>query len=104
MHINQNSRAYFEWGDREDLSYEEKLARYRGLADMYFQVDDYHEFCDDHLSDLDEIAHGWFTSQEFDDVLVDTVRATFPAYEHEHFVEHYRGLLGAWAGDYAGRA
>jgi hypothetical protein len=30
-------------------------------------------------------------------VIVDTVRATFPAHEHERFVEHYRGLLDAWA-------
>jgi len=50
MHLNQNSRAYFEWGDRTDLSYEEKLAKYRELADAYFQVDAYEEFCDQHLS------------------------------------------------------
>jgi hypothetical protein len=30
-------------------------------------------------------------------VLVETVRSTFPAHEHERFVEHYRGLLAAWA-------
>ncbi len=30
-----------------------------------------------------------------------TVRATFPAHEHEHFVAHYRGLLAAWARDNA---
>jgi hypothetical protein len=29
------------------------------------------------------------------------VHSTFPAHEHEHFVEHYRGLLGAWARDNA---
>jgi hypothetical protein len=40
MHINQNSRDYFAWGDRADLSYEEKLAAYRGLADDYFQIDE----------------------------------------------------------------
>ena len=34
-------------------------------------------------------------------VLVDTVRSTFPTHEHEHFVAHYRGLLGAWARDNA---
>jgi len=46
---------------------------------------------------LDEIAHEWFTSREFDDVLVQTVTSTFPAHEHEQFVAHYRGLLGSWA-------
>jgi hypothetical protein len=99
MHVNQNSRAYFEWGDRDDLSYEQKLAKYRELADGYFEIDAYQEFCAKHLAHLDELAHEWFTSQEFDDVLVRTVRSTFPAHEQEHFVEHYRGLLGAWARD-----
>jgi hypothetical protein len=101
MHINQNSRAYFEWGDRDDLSYEEKLARYRELADAYFQVADYREFCQRHLGHLDEVAYEWFTSREFDEVLVRTVRTTFPVHEHEHFVAHYRGLLDAWARDNA---
>jgi len=101
MRINQNTRDYFEWGDREDLSYEDKLARYRVLADDYFQVDAYHEFCDRHLGHLDELAHGWFTSGEFDDLLVQTVVSTFPAHEHEQFVSHYRGLLRAWAQDHA---
>ena len=99
MHVNQNSRAYFEWGDRDDLSYEQKLAKYRDLADDYFEIDAYREFCAKHLGHLDELAHEWFTSQEFDDVLVHTVTSTFPAHEHEHFVAHYRGLLAVWAHD-----
>ena len=45
MLVNQNSRDYFEWGDRDDLSYDEKLAAYRTLADDYFQVEAYEEFC-----------------------------------------------------------
>jgi hypothetical protein len=101
MLVNQNSRAYFEWGDRDDLSYEEKLAAYRKLADAYFQVDAYEEFCATHLAHLPEIAHEWFSSADFDAVLVRTVRSTFPAHEQEQFVEHYRGLLGAWARDNA---
>jgi hypothetical protein len=99
MLVNQNSRDYFVWGDRDDLSYEEKLAKYRELADAYFQVPRYEEFCATRLGHLDELAHEWFTSREFDDVLVSTVRSTFPAHEHDHFVAHYRGLLAAWARD-----
>ena len=67
MHINQNSRDYFRFGDRDDLTYEEKLAQYRKLADAYFQIDDYQEFCDTHLKHLDEIAHEWFSSPAFDE-------------------------------------
>jgi hypothetical protein len=99
MRINQNSRDYFACGDREDMPYKAKLARYRELADEYFQVDAYREFCERHLADLDELAHEWFTSQDFDDLLVRTVVTTFPPHEHEHFVAHYRGLLAAWAED-----
>jgi hypothetical protein len=101
MRINQNSRDYFDWGDRDDVSYEMKLAAYRQLADDYFQVDAYKEFCDRHLGHLDEIAHDWFGSAEFDELLVRTVTDTFPAHEQEHFVAHYRGLLAAWTSDNA---
>jgi len=101
MLVNQNSRDYFQHGDRADLSYDEKLAKYRELADDYFQVDEYREFCETHLADLDEIAYDWFTSTEFDGVLVRTVTTTFPQHEHERFVAHYRGLMAAWATDNA---
>ena len=38
-------------------------------------------------------------SPAFDELLVATVMRSFPAHEHERFVEHYRGLLGAWVAD-----
>jgi hypothetical protein len=99
LRVDQSPRDYFQWGDRDDLDYEQKLAKYRLLADGYFQIDAYRQFCDNELADLDEIAHTWFSSTEFDDLLVRTVRATFPAHEQEQFVAHYRGLLAAWATD-----
>jgi hypothetical protein len=101
MTINQTTRDYFEIGDDETLSYDDKLARYRRMVDEYFQVEAYEEFCARHLAHLDETAHEWFTSGEFDDLLVQEVVATFPPHEHEQFVAHYRGLLGAWADDAA---
>ena len=38
-------------------------------------------------------------SADFDRLLVETVTTTFPPHEHEKFISHYRGLLGAWAKD-----
>jgi hypothetical protein len=101
MTINQTTRDYFEIGDDETLTYDDKLARYRRMVDEYFQVEAYQEFCDRHLAHFDETAHEWFTSGEFDDLLVQEVVSTFPPHEHEQFVAHYRGLLGAWADDAA---
>ena len=59
------------------------------------------DFVATQLGDLDAVAHDYFASGEFDRLLVETVQATFPAHEHEQFVAHYRGLLGAWVADQA---
>jgi hypothetical protein len=99
MRINQTTRDYFEVGDRDDLTYEQKLAEYRRLADDYFQVPEYDEFCATKLAHLDELLVEWVEGPGFDGLLVDTVTSTFPKHEHEHFVAHYRGLLAAWATD-----
>jgi hypothetical protein len=99
MLVNQNTRDYFLVGDREDLSYEDKLREYRTLADAYFQADEYEEFVATALPHAHEAMVEYVESAEFDDLLVGTVQATFPAHEHEQFVAHYRGLLGAWARD-----
>ena len=56
MRINQTTRDYFEIGDREDLTYEEKLAEYRRLADAYFQVPSTTSSAPTKLPHLDEIA------------------------------------------------
>jgi hypothetical protein len=101
MSVGQDYRPYFAIGDRDDLSYADKLAEYRRLADDYFQVEAYQEFCARELAHVDDFAHEWFTSGEFDDLLVQTVVATFPQHEHEKFVAHYRGLLELWARDAA---
>jgi hypothetical protein len=98
MRIELDTPPWFEIGD-SDRSYEEKLAEYRRLTDEYFEVDAYHEFCAEHLGELDETLVEYVESPEFDRLLVETVRRAFPPYEHEKFVAHYRGLLGAWAAD-----
>jgi len=101
MRIDLDPRPWFAIGDRDDLGYEQRLAEYRRLADDHFQTGEYEEFRRGPLAHLDEAAHDFFTSDEFDRVLVESVRGTFPAHEHEHFVAHYRGLLGAWAAERA---
>jgi len=93
------TRRYFDIADRTDLDYAEKLKAYRGLADDYFQTGEYEEFRRGPLAHLDEAAHDFFTSDEFDRLLVETVRSTFPVHEHERFLAHYRGLLGSWASE-----
>ena len=99
--IGQGTRPYFEIGDG-DLPYGEKLERYRELADAYFERDEYEAFCAESLAQLDELVLAHFAGGEFDALLVDTVRGTFPAHEHEAMIAHYRGLVGAWVADQPG--
>ena len=92
--LDLDTRRYFDIGDREDLGYREKLAEYRRLADEHFDTERYHDFCATHLAHVDELVLDWVASTEFDSLLVDTVRSTYPAHEHERFAAHLRGLVG----------
>ena len=94
--------GHAEWGlfkfaiaDREDLSYREKLQEYRKLADAQLEVDKYREFCARHLAHFDEVSVEWVESDDFDRILVDTVRSTFPTHEHEEFIAD---TTQGWAG------
>ena len=97
--VDMDTQRYFEVADREDLTYAEKLRRYRELAERQLEVERYQDFCARHLSHIDEISVEWAESDEFDKLVVDTVRSTFPAHEHEQFIAHFRGLLQMWAHD-----
>ena len=97
--IDLETSRYFGVADRTDLSYEEKLAAYRKIADEHFETDRYTDFCASRLSHVDEMVYDWIRSAEFDQLLVRTVRSTYPAAEHERFTAHFRGLLGAWVRD-----
>jgi hypothetical protein len=99
MPLDQDSRTYFDVGDRDDLGYEDKLRAYRRLADGFFQADEYAAFCAEHLAHLDDAVREYVAGPELDRLLVETVRATFPPHEHDAFVAHYRGIMAAWSRD-----
>jgi hypothetical protein len=98
--LDLDTANYFAVAD-SSLSYEDKLVEYRRLADDYFSIDEYQEFCATSLSTVDSMVQEWVASPSFDRLLVDTVRATYPAHEQDKFVAHFRGLLGLWVKDNA---
>ncbi|MEV4538916.1 hypothetical protein AB0J82_34605 [Asanoa sp. NPDC049518] len=102
FNVDLNTRQYFEIADRTDLSYRDKLAAYRKLTDEYFETERYADFCASRLAHVDEVVYDWVRSPDFDTLLVETVRATYPEHEHERFVAHFRGLTGAWVADQGG--
>jgi hypothetical protein len=99
MRLDFDPQRWYEVADEPSLAWADKLAAWRRLADDDTEADRYHEFCATHLPNLDEVMTEYVESAEFDRLLVATVRAAFPAHEHDRFVPHYRGLLAAWAAD-----
>jgi hypothetical protein len=97
--LDLDTTRYFAIADRDDLTYHEKLAAYRSLADAYFETDRYRDFCASRLAHLDDVVLEWVDGPDFDALLVETVKATYPPHEHERFVAHFRGLVGLWVSD-----
>lgn len=95
MHITMDIAGYFEIAD-SDRSYEEKLLAYEKLADDHLDTERFNEFRQTELADLDETMWNLVQTPEFDDIIVRTVHSTFPPHEHEHYIAHFRGLLGHW--------
>ena len=99
MPINQTTRDYFAVGDDDELTYEEKLERYRRLADDHLQAAAFAEFCDAALPHLDEAMVEYVESAEFDELRVRIIRDEEPPQMQEALIERSRSLIGAWAAD-----
>jgi hypothetical protein len=97
--LDLDTDRYFEVADQTGLSYGEKLAAYRKLADDYFETDRYQDFWSADGDRFDEIVRDWVAGPEFDDLLVRTVRSVYPEGEQEQFVAHLRGLTSLWVRD-----
>ena len=98
--LDLDTASFFEIAD-SSLSYAEKLGEYRRLADEYFEIQKYEEFCAEHLANVDEIVYDWVSSAEFQSLLRETVRAAYPVHEHEKFLGHFGGLVDAWIRDHS---
>ncbi|MFI5935227.1 hypothetical protein [Actinoplanes sp. NPDC051494] len=94
--LDMDTTAYFAIADDRSLGYDEKLARYRRLADDYFETGKYEEFCAEHLAHVDEIVHDWVGSPAFRTLLAETVRAQYPPHEQNRFLAHFTGLIDVW--------
>jgi hypothetical protein len=101
--LDLETRRFFEIADNPGTSYQEKLAAYARLADAYFQTERYHDFCATSLARIDEVVLDWAAGPDFDRLLTDTVRAVYPAHEHEQFTAHLRGLTGMWVREESAR-
>ena len=101
--LDLDTDRYFAIADEPGMSYEEKLAAYRDLADAYFDTERYQDFCASSLARLDQVMLDWVAGPDFDRLLVRTVQSVYPAHEHDKFIAHLRGLLHLWVRDESAR-
>jgi hypothetical protein len=101
--LDTETGKFFAIADQAGASYADKLAAYRELADAYFETDRYYDFCASRLPHLDEVVLDWAAGPGFDRILIETVRSTYPAHEHDQFIAHLRGLHGLWVRDETAR-
>ena len=93
--LGHDWQPYFDIAD-QDISFDEKLDQYDALARAHFDTDRYHEFCERHLSHLDEVAHEFFGTPRFKELVREKVAALFPNHEVDQFTDHYFGLVQFW--------
>jgi len=80
----------------EDGPFAEKLAAYGAIARSRLDADHFEEFCDEHLSRLDEITYEYFATDRARQIVRRKVATLFPEHEVDHFTEHFWGLLQFW--------
>lgn len=79
-----------------DMGYRDKLRAYAEIAEDRYEKQRFEEFCDRHLSALDEVAWEYFASDRAKEAVRRKVAVLFPESEIEHFTEHFWGLLQFW--------
>lgn len=95
MHRTLDWDPFFAIADK-DLSPREKLTQYAAIAHQRYETEKFNEFCDKHLSHLDELAYNFFASDTLRDAIHQKVSSLFPAHEIEEFTELFWGRIQLW--------
>lgn len=95
MKTDLDWHEYFDIAD-QDIPFEEKMKGYVALARKRFDVEAFEEFCDTHLSHLDEVAHEFFATETVHDAIHQKVSSLFPEHEIEAFTELFWNRVQEW--------
>ncbi len=101
--VDLRTDDFFAIADDPSLDAEERLTAYLAIADEHFETERYWAWCAQHLPHLDEAVLDWVTSTEFDRLLKDAVKASYPVHEQHAFLDHFHGLVDLWVVDEAAR-
>ena len=81
---------------KKDLPYRERLAGYAAIARERMEEERFIEFCETHLSHLNEVTWEFFGTELAKQFVRDKVESLYPKHEIDKFTEHFWGLLQFW--------
>ena len=96
--VNLNWAPYFEIAER-GLPLRERLSSYAALAHRTMETERFDEFCEQHLSHLDEVAWTWFGSDAARQAVRKKVEALYPADEIDEFTDLFFERIQEWRRD-----
>lgn len=95
MNPNLDWEPFFKVAAK-DLPYRERLSGYAEIARERMDYERFRDFCNTHLSHLDEVVYEFFGTPAAKDLVRAKVSALYPAHEIEQFTEHFYGLIQFW--------
>jgi len=95
MRQNVDWQPFYDVQQR-GLPFAEALVEYGKIADQRFETERFEEFCEQHLSHLDEVAMELFASERARQAVQLKVESLFPKHEIEQFTDHFWGLIQFW--------
>jgi len=84
---------------QQDMSYRQRLSAYAAIGHQRMETDRFREFCDQHLTHLEEQTHEFFGTDFAKETIRQKVGALFPEHEVESFTEHFWGRIQNWRND-----
>ncbi len=99
MRPNLDWAPYFKIADQE-MPYRERLAAYAAIGHQRMETTRFEEFCDQHLSHLDEVADEFFGSDFAREAVRSKVVSLFPEHEVESFTELFWDRIQVWRRDH----
>ncbi len=92
---NLDFAPYYEIAE-QDLPYRDRLSAYANIAHKRYETDRFEEFCEQHLSHLDEAAWEFFGSDTARDAVNRKVRSLYPEHEVDEFTELFWSRIQQW--------
>lgn len=82
--------------NEKDIPFREKLSQYAALGHKRLETDRFHEFCEKHLSHLDQAVHDFFATDAARDAVHQKVMSLFPQHEVESFTQLFWDRIQQW--------